>query len=100
MTVTCNDCGACCLHLGSPPFCGGDDKPPPELWAAIGDYLESPRYSSAERPCFWLDMPTGKCSHYEHRPQVCRDFELGGTSCLQTREAYESVVALTIGAAL
>jgi Fe-S-cluster containining protein len=36
-------------------------------------------------PCFWL-MPEGTCRHYEHRPEVCREFEVGGEDCLRIRE--------------
>jgi Fe-S-cluster containining protein len=35
-------------------------------------------------PCSWL--VAGKCGHYEHRPEVCRQFELGGEECLEIRQ--------------
>lgn len=38
-------------------------------------------------PCIWL-TEDGKCRHYEHRPQICRDFEVGGESCLSYREKF------------
>jgi Fe-S-cluster containining protein len=40
-----------------------------------------------ELPCLWLDPQTRRCRHYEHRPVVCRDFEVGGEECLAHREA-------------
>ena len=33
------------------------------------------------QPCYWLDEETRQCMHYEHRPRVCREFELGGEDC-------------------
>ena len=36
--------------------------------------------------CLWFDSATRKCRHYQWRPQVCRDYELGGDACLATRE--------------
>lgn len=35
--------------------------------------------------CAALDRETMRCSIYERRPQVCRDFELGGYDCLRER---------------
>jgi Fe-S-cluster containining protein len=29
-----------------------------------------------------------RCRHYEWRPQVCRDYELGGDACLARRREY------------
>ena len=40
---------------------------------------------SLDGPCSWLDISTRRCSHHEHRPQVCRDFEVGGRGCQQWR---------------
>jgi Fe-S-cluster containining protein len=34
-------------------------------------------------PCSWL--VGGQCKHYQHRPEVCRQFELGGEECLEIR---------------
>jgi Fe-S-cluster containining protein len=35
--------------------------------------------------CLWFDAVTRQCKHYEHRPQLCRDYELGGQACLLRR---------------
>jgi len=35
--------------------------------------------------CMWLDHTTGKCKHYKLRPQVCRDYKLGGIPCMKKR---------------
>ncbi len=44
-------------------------------------------------PCCWLDPTTRKCRWYEHRPEICRDFELGGESCLRKRERWGELAA-------
>ena len=35
--------------------------------------------------CIWFDPDTKGCSHYEHRPMICREFEVGGEDCLRIR---------------
>lgn len=35
-------------------------------------------------PCSWLG-PDKACQHYTHRPEVCRQFEMGGEDCLEIR---------------
>jgi Fe-S-cluster containining protein len=36
--------------------------------------------------CLWFDPVSRKCRHYEHRPPVCREFEVGGEDCLAWRQ--------------
>ncbi len=66
-----------------PPFQAGeiDDRPP-----EIQD--EYRKYQAIDRPsgmvCVWLDHKR-RCSRYEHRPQMCRDFERGGPDCRVVR---------------
>lgn len=38
--------------------------------------------------CVALDSVHMRCSIYEHRPAVCRRFEMGGPYCLAIREDY------------
>ena len=41
--------------------------------------------------CLWFDPLTRQCQHYEYRPQVCIDYELGGRACLsRRREAVQN----------
>lgn len=46
----------------------------------------------SNKPCAWLDPATRKCSHYEYRPAVCRDWEPGREDCLHTRRHKAVVV--------
>jgi Fe-S-cluster containining protein len=84
--ISCDGCGVCCSHIGNPPFMGFEVYDLPE---DLRD--EMLRVSAAREemalPCLWLDQTTKKCSHYEHRPSVCRDYEMGGPACLLMREA-------------
>lgn len=86
--INCNGCGLCCQNQPSPPFTCDEDEDwkslPQELKDEIDTYVMSPRYNDTH-PCFWLDG-NGRCRHYEHRPEICRDYELGGEACLAERE--------------
>ena len=92
--LSCTGCSACCSQMGSPPFVpdflpGYSDleRLPPEV---LADYRRglSDR-AAAGWPdgvrCFWL-TESGECRHYEHRPDICQEFVLGGTACVAHRE--------------
>jgi hypothetical protein len=98
--VSCDGCGACCMHMHLPPQSVWADRVG-ELspWAealpaeVLQELLAHYRQAEAdgwpeERPCVWLDLETKRCRHYEHRPAVCRDFEVGKAPCLQHRKAH------------
>lgn len=38
--------------------------------------------------CAALDRETMRCSIYENRPLICREFEMGGDDCLEERNAF------------
>src|SRR6478752_5938914 len=96
----CDSCSACCQSLGCPPFLldlssgtpqavGGDDSladhqrlldAPAEARAA---YFAS--HGSINCHCAWLDSNKNRCRFYEHRPDICRNFEVGGSWCSKSR---------------
>lgn len=92
---SCDGCGACCMEQCSPPFIGPND---PELESLPPEVLASYRAGMKQRdvdgwpdavPCFWFDQQTRKCSHYGHRPEICRDaLERGDEGCLLWREQF------------
>jgi uncharacterized protein len=95
--MTCDGCGACCLHIGVPPFdesgCQPTDEAdceyeslPPELKSEIDNAWAAGTESFAGKPCIWFDTVTRRCGHYEYRPIVCADFEPGNPICLEDRE--------------
>lgn len=111
--VSCDGCGACCLMQCSPPMYvywldmpESDDNRDDEDWCRVNslpeplkeelrEYRRKIRESSGDGPnfddfaCIWLDESTMKCKHYEHRPSICRDFQVGSEECLGWREEFE-----------
>lgn len=89
--ISCTDppCGACCMHMRSPPFNlqEMDEKGvPQQLRNQIREHVFGP--APDESPCLWLDLETRQCRHYDLRPDVCRDFERGSESCLMFRDEW------------
>lgn len=107
----CDDCGACCMEQGSPPgylmivtgkynvndgSIGEDDLSrfiltPYDAKRAIYDYLDDleDEKKTGEEPCCWLDLKTKKCRWHEHRPEICRDFEINSEACHGWRDDYD-----------
>jgi len=84
--LNCDHCGVCCRQIGTPPFTGIDgDEPPPWLEWDVNRHCDR---LDRRLPCIWYDEPTRRCRHYEHRPQVCREFEIGSPDCLEFRREY------------
>lgn len=80
----CHGCAACCTKTPCPPFSGQAelDTIPPELAAEILAYWnEQGSESPPPGPCFWLNRAGDNCSHWEHRPQVCREFQPDSPMC-------------------
>jgi Fe-S-cluster containining protein len=97
--LNCDDCGACCSRLSLPPFIpswepDGERETffrehpviAAELQAEV-DRRTRERDWTDEGPCFWLDCDTKRCRHYEVRPEICCDLEMGGESCLEWRKS-------------
>ncbi len=92
----CRRCGECCKRMSRPPFQPKGEEDGGRVvngWLidvkedlpanVLADYqkhmagLFSGKVSDAAwsaQPCFWLDQVTMFCKHYEHRPQICRDY--------------------------
>lgn len=91
---SCDGCGVCCMHMAVPPYDAGEllhlHQNEPQVYA---DYcaakdsrlLQFMATEISDVPCGWFDMVTRKCRHYEHRPEVCKDYERGGWNCLSQR---------------
>lgn len=95
--VSCDGCGECCRHQVMPPFVRFDGDPEwerlkasrPDLAAGIeAEIARKTREDDwpDDAPCFWFDIDTGRCRHYEDRPQICRDFEVGCEDCIRYRD--------------
>jgi Fe-S-cluster containining protein len=72
--------------MGMPPFLEHELS---SLPAELREELEFIKMIDPERdeggpPCIWLGEDK-KCKHYQYRPHVCDDFEIGCESCLLYR---------------
>ena len=101
---SCDGCGLCCEGIGSPVLLYasrpgfGEPHPyrpvglPQELIAEIDSHFSG--LTRGQEPlarCLWFDPVARQCQHYEYRPQVCIDYELGGRACLsRRREAVQN----------
>jgi Fe-S-cluster containining protein len=84
---TCDACGACCMQQVYPPFTDDELAFVPDELRVTFELLAAGE-SNEVRPCVWLDLETRQCRHYDHRPQICRDFERGSASCGLARWRY------------
>ncbi len=87
----CTTCGACCLRafdaldlVPGEPFCTRHSA------LVVVDYGRLQMQRRGDR-CPLLngdgsdDLPF-RCTDYDHRPQTCRDLEVGSVACHQARE--------------
>ena len=85
--VTCANCQACCCRLkvmlitetGVPEHLIEKDRTGVEFMAQLADGW-----------CAALDRKTMKCTIYQVRPWVCREYEMGDYECLDDRAAHLS----------
>jgi Fe-S-cluster containining protein len=106
--MNCDNCGVCCFEQGSPPgyllLLDGRDHPdwpdqediervkhlPPQARAHILRYKHKLRHGkvSGDGPCCWLNQQTNRCRFYDHRPQICRNLDVGSEGCRSWRDEY------------
>src|SRR5436190_2135207 len=102
--VTCDGCSDCCQHVGSPPFlldCIDGVIQRLDADASRTDYeslMAAPAEAqaayvehrlSSDGPCVGLDSISRRCRYYEFRPDICRNFEVGGRWCVLLRGSEE-----------
>lgn len=95
----CDGCGLCCMGQNLVPGCdtwlarqAKVDPPraiPAPLLLELETIVKGPCSGNGGEPCVWLDRATGKCRHYDLRPDVCREFEVGCRACLAYRTAMK-----------
>lgn len=83
--VSCASCEACCCRLEV--MLMGDDDVPPALTE------QDPWGGTVMRRlddgwCAALNRNTMRCSIYERRPNLCRDYPEGGDDCRLERSTY------------
>lgn len=92
----CLQCGACCEHyrveFSVYELSGMGGSVPEALahevsgnrWRMNGTAAHPVRCAALVGQC----GQSSTCSIYEHRPQACRDFEMGSERCAQARAAH------------
>lgn len=81
--VTCGNCDACCCRLEVLLI---TDTGVPDR------YIETDKWGAMTMSrlddgwCAALDRNSMKCSIYDKRPWVCREFEMGSYECIVERE--------------
>jgi len=83
----CDGCGVCCREQNIPPYLDEIDFIPLALQKEV---IEARKHEAelAGKPCIWWDQATRKCRHHEDRPNICREYEVGGELCLETRARF------------
>lgn len=107
IVATCDGCSACCREQESPPGYVAMIARGVSAWPDIRDRIRFERMPEAlkeqlrryiadllagkprsDEACIWLDRENNRCRHYEWRPEICRNFEVGCSGCLRWREKY------------
>jgi len=88
--ISCSDCKACCCRL-EVMLMGEDEHVPAELTVRDpwGGWVMR---READGWCAALDRNTMRCTIYELRPLICRDYPAGGSDCI-TQRAQPAVAA-------
>lgn len=80
--LTCADCDAACCRLDAMLF---GDPEVPEQFVAVDAQGRRSMARLKDGWCAALDRTTLRCTIYEQRPWICREFEVGEHECLSTR---------------
>jgi uncharacterized protein len=82
--ITCATCEALCCRQQVVLI---DDPDVPEHFTDWSDWGGQVMRRLDDGWCAALDRNTMRCTIYEVRPQICRDYEMGGADCLEERRA-------------
>jgi Fe-S-cluster containining protein len=80
--VSCDTCDAACCRLQV--LLIGDNDVPDEF-TEVSDWGGQVMRRLDDGWCAALDRNTMRCTIYPQRSQLCRDFEMGGSECLDER---------------
>ena len=99
--ASCDECGLCCLGIGSPVLLyqtrSNEPEPHPFRPADLPESLiqeidaNFAGLSRGQEPleqCLWYDTVAHSCKHYQWRPALCHEYELGGAECLRLRKPF------------
>lgn len=88
--ISCGNCQACCCRLEVMLI--GDDGIPEEFTSQDqwGGWVMR---RLDDGWCAALDRSTMRCTIYQQRPAICRDYEMGESDCLEQRSRLPSLTA-------
>jgi Fe-S-cluster containining protein len=82
--ISCTNCLACCCRLEVLLI---SDTGVPPIHIALDESGSSVMARLEDGWCSALDRNTMKCTIYENRPWVCREFQMGSQECIAERSA-------------
>lgn len=91
-SIRCNQCEAMCCRLTV--YVMSDDPTPEYLVDQDENGMDVMRRMD-DGWCTALDRDRMCCSIYALRPQVCRDFDMGGLDCREVR-AHERLIPISV----
>ncbi|KFN44857.1 YkgJ family cysteine cluster protein [Arenimonas oryziterrae] len=89
-SIRCADCQAMCCQLPV-MLLPGDD--PPEHFIEHDEQGFEIMGKADDGWCRALDRDTMRCTIYERRPWVCREFAEGGSDCRQVRADWHRIAS-------
>lgn len=81
-TVSCANCAACCCRLEVLLI---SDTGVPEHFIALDQWGGQTMARLDDGWCAALDRQTMRCTIYEQRPDICREFTMGSFECITER---------------
>ncbi|MEZ7860769.1 MAG: YkgJ family cysteine cluster protein [Aeromonadaceae bacterium] len=84
--IQCHHCAACCCRM---PVLVLGDPLVPERYVREDESGLAFMAQGDDGWCIALDRNTLRCTIYEWRPQICRDFAMGGLDCQDIRQQTE-----------
>lgn len=78
--VTCANCQACCCRLEVMII---TDTGVPDKHIAVDEWGGETMLRLDDGWCSAVDRDTFRCTIYESRPWICREFEMGSEECLE-----------------
>jgi Fe-S-cluster containining protein len=86
--VTCSNCAACCCQLEVILL---SETGVPKRYIDIDDWGGEVMRRLDDGWCVALDRDSMRCSIYENRPWVCREFEMASPECLEERSGLLTI---------
>lgn len=84
--VSCDNCEACCCRQEAMLF---GDTEVPDTFIEENDQGGMSMARLDDGWCAALDRKTMRCTIYEKRPWICREFEMGDDECLSARAGID-----------